>query len=68
MKGFGQHELWGYVDSSYADDEITRKSTYGYVIFLNGGPISWKVKLSPLIALSTADSEFIAACYAACEI
>eukprot|EP00961_Rhodomonas_salina_P196394 2650497-Rhodomonas_salina.1 len=23
MKGFDRHELWGYVDSSYADDEIT---------------------------------------------
>eukprot|EP00961_Rhodomonas_salina_P289502 3912214-Rhodomonas_salina.1 len=68
MKGFSRHELWGYVDSSYTDDEITRKSTYGYVIFLNEGPISWKVKLSPLIVLSTADSEFVEACYAACEI
>jgi hypothetical protein len=40
----------------------------GYVIMLNGGPVAWKSKLQPTIALSTSDAEFIAANFAACEI
>eukprot|EP00961_Rhodomonas_salina_P101060 1360195-Rhodomonas_salina.1 len=68
MRGFKTNELWGYVDSSYADDEISRKSTMGYCLYLNGRLVSWKTKLSPVIALSTADAKFIAACFAACEI
>eukprot|EP00961_Rhodomonas_salina_P292586 3933059-Rhodomonas_salina.1 len=68
MRGFKPNELWGYVDSLYANDEINCKSTMGYCLYLNGGLVSWKTKLSPVIALSTADAEFIAACFAACEI
>eukprot|EP00961_Rhodomonas_salina_P036366 488841-Rhodomonas_salina.1 len=67
MRGFKPNELWGYVDSLYADDEINSKSTMGYCLYLNGGLVSWKTKLSPVIALSTADAEFIASCFA-CEI
>jgi hypothetical protein len=67
-KTFGKHELWGYVDASYANDEFARKSTMGHVLFINGGPVAWKSKLTPIVALSTADAEFIAANFCACEI
>ena len=68
MKDFKKHELWGYVDASFADDEFARKSTMGHVLLLNGGPIAWKSKLTPIVALSTADAEFISANFCACEI
>ena len=35
---------------------------------LNGDPVAWKSKMRPIVALSTADAEFVAANYAACEI
>eukprot|EP00961_Rhodomonas_salina_P217569 2940108-Rhodomonas_salina.1 len=68
MCWFKTNKLWGYMDSLYADDEINSKSTMGYCLYLNGRLVSWKTKLSPVIALSTADAEFIAACFTACKI
>jgi hypothetical protein len=34
------NKLFGYTDASHADNE-DRRSTGGYVIFCNGGPVSW---------------------------
>ena len=31
----------GWVDSGFASDTDTRKSVTGYLMVLNGGPISW---------------------------
>ena len=33
--------LYGWVDSDYASNPDTRKSVTGYVISMNGGPVSW---------------------------
>jgi len=35
-------ELWGWVDSEWADDTDTCHSHTGYILMMNGGPISWK--------------------------
>ena len=32
----------GWVDSDFASDMDTRKSVTGYLMVLNGGPVSWK--------------------------
>ena len=37
------------------------RSTSGYVILLNGAAISWKSKRQSIIALSSAEAEFVAA-------
>jgi hypothetical protein len=50
--------LVGYSDSDFAGDYTTRKSTYGYLFTMCGGPISWKSKLQSTIALSTTEAEF----------
>ena len=55
------HILWGYVDSDWAGCPDTRKSTSGYVLMLNGAAIAWKSKRQTILALSTAEAEFIAA-------
>lgn len=44
-------ELMGYYDFDYGGDAIERKSTYGYVFFLNRAPISWCSKKQTIVAL-----------------
>jgi hypothetical protein len=54
-------QLCAYVDASWADDQDTRRSRFGFAIYVGTNLISWKSKLHPCIALSTAESEYIAA-------
>lgn len=53
-----------FADSAYADD-VSRKSTFGNITFLNGGPISWQSTLAKTVALSTAEAEINSAVEAA---
>jgi hypothetical protein len=55
------NRLWGYVDSDWAGCVDTRKSTTGYVLMLNGAVIAWKSKRQNVVALSSAEAEFMAA-------
>jgi len=34
------NELWGWVDADWAGDTNTRRSHTGYILMMNGGPIS----------------------------
>jgi hypothetical protein len=51
--------LVGYVDSDFAGDLASFKSTTGFIIFLGNGPIIWYSKLQSLIAQSTAEAEYV---------
>jgi hypothetical protein len=62
--GTGQQTLEGYVDSDFAGDMDTRKSTTGFVFMLNGGAISWGSKKQQSVATSTVEAEYIAASHA----
>ena len=66
--GYGgqKRELIGYADAdgSMAED---RKAVSGYVFIVNGGAISWSAKWQAIISLSTTESEYVAATYAAKE-
>ncbi|CAH9074402.1 unnamed protein product [Cuscuta europaea] len=53
--------LHGYVDSNYANHRDNRKSTTSYVFTLRRSCISWKSQLQPIVALSTNESEYVAA-------
>ncbi|XP_059055731.1 uncharacterized protein LOC131849635 [Achroia grisella] len=53
--------LEAYCDADYANDPHTRKSTTGYIIFLCGGPITWSSRQQPIVAISSSESEYIAA-------
>ena len=59
-------ELAGYADAdgSMAED---RKAISGYAFMVNGGAVSWSAKRQQIISLSTTESEYIAATYAAKE-
>ena len=49
-----------HVDADWGGCRATRKSTTGYVITINGAPIVWRTRRQTIIALSSAESEYIA--------
>ena len=53
-------EPYQYCDADYAGDKHTRKSTSGWISFMNGGPISWASRLQKLCAQSSAEAEIYA--------
>jgi len=57
----------GFVDADYARDTDSRRSCTGFIYFLSEAPISWQTRQQPSVALSTMESEFMAACAAAQE-
>lgn len=50
-----------YNDADYAGDSETRKLMSGCMSFLAGGPVIWSSRSQDCVALSTTESEFIAA-------
>eukprot|EP00253_Pinus_taeda_P019682 PITA_19682 len=73
-KGFGtlyssseSFMLTGYTDSDWAGSVDDRKSTSEYVFHMGSGAISWASKKQPVVALSTAEAEYVAATAAACQ-
>ena len=59
--GTNSDNLSGYSDADYAGDPDSRRSTSGFVFLLNGGPVTWSSRRQPIVALSTMESEYIAA-------
>ncbi len=53
--------LWGWVDDDWAVDIATRRSHTGYVLVLNGGPISWKSLRQNSVTRSTSEAEYMTA-------
>ncbi|XP_014499939.1 uncharacterized protein LOC106760988 [Vigna radiata var. radiata] len=56
-----------YTDTDWCGDKSDRRSTVGYVFFLNGAPISWNSMKEPVVALSSCEAEYIAVCEATCQ-
>jgi len=52
--------LEAYVDSDWKKCTKTRRSTSGYVFYLNKCPISWYSKLQDTVAMSSVEAEIIA--------
>jgi hypothetical protein len=52
-------KITGWVDASYAND-LNCKSRSGYAFQYGKSLVSWKSMTQPVVALSTAESEFIA--------
>jgi len=54
-------KLIGYSDASFADIDTDKfKSSAGFIILLNGTPISWKSKKIRYICTNTGESEYLA--------
>ena len=49
-----------FADAAHADDLVTRRSTSGIIVFVNGTPIRWYSKRQNTVEGSTYGSEFIA--------
>lgn len=54
-------DLNGYSDADYAGDKETRRSTSGHVFWFGSGVVSWCSERQKSVALSTTESEYIAA-------
>jgi hypothetical protein len=57
-----------YCDSDWAGDKDTRISVAGFIVYLMGGPISWKSKAQGGVTLSSSEAEFVALSEAEKEI
>lgn len=53
--------LVAFSDADFAGDKQTRKSTSGYIIKLGNAPIMWGSQKQRSVALSTTESEYVAA-------
>ena len=58
----------GAVDSDYATNKETRKSTTGYLLTFGGCLVSWLSKAQPSVTLSSTEAEYVAASTLGTEI
>ncbi|KAJ0948419.1 putative RNA-directed DNA polymerase [Helianthus annuus] len=58
----------GYFNADWARCLETRKSTYGYSIFMGGIIISWSAKKQPTVLRSSCESVYRAMANTAAEI
>jgi hypothetical protein len=49
-----------YVDSSHADDKLTRRSRSGYFIFINSSPVNWLSRKQGTVETAVFGAEFVA--------
>jgi hypothetical protein len=54
-------QLYGYNDADDAGSKVDRRTTGGYAFVCAGGVISWQAKKMRCVALSSAESEYLAA-------
>ncbi|GJR74803.1 ribonuclease H-like domain, reverse transcriptase, RNA-dependent DNA polymerase [Tanacetum coccineum] len=63
----GGCKITGYSDSSYGINTDQGKGTTGIVFYFGESPITWCTQKQPTVALSSCESEFMAATGAACS-
>ena len=59
--------IHAYADAAWGN-ERKRRSRYGYICLLGNCPVAWVSKVSSMVCLSTAESEFVAATEASKEL
>jgi hypothetical protein len=60
-------QLVGYSDADLAGDIDDRKSTSGTLFFFGKCPISWQSQKQKVVAISSCESEYVAASTGACQ-
>jgi len=61
------YKLIGYTDSDWAGSLDDKRSTLGHIFHLGSGAISWASKKKPIVTLSSAEVEYVAATSVACQ-
>jgi hypothetical protein len=59
--------LIGYTDSDCGGNIDDRKSTSGYTFHFGTGMVSWASRKQPIVTLSSAEAEYVAATSATCQ-
>ena len=54
----------GYSDASYGSDDETKRGRSGFVSMNGGAAVSWGSKLQDVVALNSAEAEYMAICHA----
>ncbi|RFU23821.1 hypothetical protein B7463_g12517, partial [Scytalidium lignicola] len=67
FRGDGNLDFYSFSDSDYSGCLETRRSTIGYLFFLDGRPISWCCQRLPCVTLSTTEAEYCALSEASCK-
>ncbi|XP_052734733.1 secreted RxLR effector protein 161-like [Vigna angularis] len=60
-------QITSYSDADWCGDKTDKRSTAGYIFFMEGYPISWSSRKEPVVALSSCEAEYIASCEATCQ-
>jgi len=60
--------MHGYVNSDFASDVDSQKSTTGYVFTLRSGAVSSVLRLQKVVTLSTTEAEYVAVIEACKEL
>lgn len=60
-------QIVGFCDSDWAGDYDDSKSTSGNVFFIGSAAVSWMSKKQAVVALSTAEAEYISLAFAGCQ-
>lgn len=55
-----EQELFAYSDADWGENKVDRKSHSGYFCSMNGGAISWTCRKQSIVALSSAEAEYVA--------
>ncbi|KAI3785937.1 hypothetical protein L1987_45063 [Smallanthus sonchifolius] len=63
-----KYSVIGFSDADWARCLDTRRSTYGYSIFLGGNLVSWSAKKQPTVSRSSCESEYRAMANTAAEL
>jgi hypothetical protein len=62
-----KHTALFVAEADWPADSYDRRSTSGNVFVMSNGAISWASQKQPMVALSTAEAEYIALCLATQE-
>jgi len=57
-----------YIDADWAGDLLSRKSTSGYLTFVEGNLVTWRSKTQKVIARSSAEAKFRGMANGLCEL
>ena len=63
-----QKQLIAYTDANWGNDRLDRKSITGSTIYYGKNPILWSTRKQSVVALSTAEAEYIACAHVTCDL